>query len=377
VSDDAAGMAKRGPLNDIHEAAGAKFAEFGGWLMPLEYAGGGVLAEHAAVREAVGVFDVSHMGTLQLHGPGATEALNRVLTNDLSKVDVGQAQYSLLCDEFGGVVDDLLVYVRSDDSAMIVPNAANTAAVRDALVAALAVAAPDVVVSDVSDQTAIIAIQGPSSAEVISQLELPLDLTYMSFADLPEDSLEIPSVIARSGYTGEQGYELIVPAEHAVHIWEQIITAVSALGGRVCGLGARDTLRTEVGYPLHGHELSTEIDPVTAGLSWAVGWEKTEFVGRGALLERRAAGPARRLRGLRLIDRGVPRAGMVVRKLSGDSPEIGTVTSGTFSPTLRVGIALALIDAELGVGDEVVVEIRGKGCRAEVVKPPFVESDPR
>lgn len=372
-------MSQQGPLAAAHQGQGAKFADFGGWLMPLEFAGGGVLAEHRAVRESVGIFDVSHMGTVRLTGHGASDLVNSVLTNDLARIEPGQAQYSLLCNERGGVIDDLLVYLRSSDEVLLVPNASNTAAV---LAAFVEVASGPVEVEDLSSTSAIIAIQGPAAAVVVESLGLPTDLGYMRFVDAAIGGSAV--VVARSGYTGERGFELIVDQSVAEQVWAQALAAVADAGGLACGLGARDTLRTEMGYPLHGHELSPDITPVEAGLNWAVGWDKPTFAGKEALVARRADGPAVRLRGLRCTERAIPREGMVVRAAGqGESgagangEAVGVITSGTFSPTAREGIALAFLNSDIGVGEAVSIDVRGRSCGAQVVSPPFVDADPR
>lgn len=354
-----------GPLHDRHVDLGATLGAFGGWSMPLSYPDGTV-AEHNSVREAVGLFDVSHLGTTAVTGPGAAAFVDRCLTADLGRVEPGGAQYSLCCTADGGVVDDLIVYLAGPDDVLAMPNAANAATVT----AMLREAAPSgVQVTDRHRETAVLALQGPASAEVLTealgQLE---DLDYMAFTDAGDVR------VCRTGYTGEHGYELLVPAERAGAMWDALLAAAIPVGGRACGLGARDTLRTEMGYPLHGQDISPEISPVQGGSSWAVGWDKPEFWGREALLAERAAGPVRRLRGLRAAGRGVPRPGMPV--LAGDGTRIGSTTSGTFSPTLRTGIALALIDTAAGVqaGDPVTVEVRGRALECEVVRPPFVDS---
>jgi aminomethyltransferase len=359
---------RRPALYPSHAALGAKFAAFGGWEMPLEYAGGGVLKEHAAVREAVGVFDVSHLGEVRVLGLRAAAFVNRCLTNDLDRIAPGQAQYTLCCDEAtGGVVDDLIAYRLSDYSVVLVPNAANTAEV----VRRLAARAPDgVQVVNQHEESAVLAVQGPRSADVLAALDLPTEHGYMSFAPGSFQGTEV--IVCRTGYTGEHGYELLAPVAVATALWDAVLTAGQPHGIRPCGLAARDTLRTEMGYPLHGQDLSMEITPVQAGLGWAVGWSKPAFWGREALLAEKAAGPTRRLRGLESLDRGIPRPGMAV--LHGGTP-IGAVTSGTFSPTRRIGIGLALLDTAAGLadGDEVEVDVRGRRSRARVVKPPFVK----
>lgn len=353
------------PLHDRHVALGAKLGDFGGWDMPISYAG--VLPEHTAVREAVGLFDVSHLGKGMVRGPGAVAFVNDRLTGDLRRIGPGQAQYTLCCDDAtGGVVDDLIAYVRSDDEVFLVPNAANSSQV----VGRLAADAPaGIEVKDLHDRLAVLAVQGPRSPELLSALGLPTAHDYMAFTAAQWQGR--PVVVCRTGYTGEHGYELLPQTGDAGELWDALLTAGAELGVAPCGLGARDTLRTEMGYPLHGQDLSLEITPVQARASWAVGWDKPRFWGRTALLAERERGPARRLWGLESLDRGIPRAHMPV--LAGGRP-VGEVTSGTFSPTRKVGIGLALLEAGLGVDDEVEVDVRGRPSRMRVVKPPFVPS---
>jgi aminomethyltransferase len=355
---------ERSPLHDRHEKLGAKFAAFGGWEMPLEYAGGGVIKEHTAVRTAVGVFDVSHLGKARVAGPGAADFVNTCLSNDLSRIGPGSAQYTLCCDDAtGGVVDDLIAYVYGPDLVFLIPNAANTAEV----VRRLAAVAPDgITVTDEHRTYAILAVQGPQSASALTKLGLPTELGYMSFTTAGD------IVVCRTGYTGEHGYELVIPWDQAAVVWDALI----ANGARPCGLGARDTLRTEMGYPLHGQDLSLDITPVQARSGWAVGWSKPAFWGRDILLEEKSDGPRRTLRGLELTGRGIPRGHMHV--YAGEQP-VGDTTSGTFSPTKKVGIALALIDTAAGLadGDLVEVDIRGRRTEARLVKPPFVQTSVR
>jgi aminomethyltransferase len=361
---------RRSPLHDRHVRAGAKTADFGGWLMPIEFAGGGVVAEHTAVRERVGVFDVSHLGKALVRGAGAADFVNSALTNDLGRIAPGKAQYTLCCADDGGVVDDLIVYLRSDDEVLLVPNAANTAEV----VRRLRERAPDsIVVTDEHTAYGVLAVQGPNSDDVLDALGLPSGHEYMSFVDATWH--EAPVVVCRTGYTGERGYELVPPWDATGDLWDALVEAVAAAGGRTAGLGARDTLRTEMGYPLHGHELSLDISPVQARTGWAVGWKKPTFWGRDALVAERERGAARLLWGLLAQDRGVPREACDVRLADGQS--VGRTTSGTFSPTLKQGIALALLDRSVDAGDEVVVDVRGRGLRCLVVKPPFVEVQTR
>lgn len=354
------------PLHDRHLALGAKLADFGGWQMPIEYPGGGVVAEHAAVRERVGIFDVSHLGKAAVHGTGALDYVNSCLTNDLRKIGPGAAQYTLCCAESGGVVDDLIQYVRSEEDIFLIPNAANTATVVDLLRAG----APDGVrVTNLHERYCVVAVQGPCSDEVLSAVGLPVDHDYMTFLDVDWNGL--PVIVCRTGYTGERGYELVAAWEAAGQVWESLAAQVARLNGLPCGLGARDTLRTEMGYPLHGNDLSLDITPVMAGASWAVGWDKAAFWGRRSLTAQRAAKSGRLMRGLVVRGRGIPRAHCEVKDSSGRV--VGVVTSGTFSPTRKEGIALALCDRDVSIGDELVIDVRGRELPAVVTKPPFVE----
>ncbi|WP_373203171.1 glycine cleavage system aminomethyltransferase GcvT [Mycobacterium marinum] len=359
----------QGPLEDRHRALGASFAEFGGWLMPVSYAG--TVSEHNATRNAAGLFDVSHLGKALVRGPGAAEFVNSALTNDLRRIGPGKAQYTLCCNESGGVIDDLIAYYVADDEIFLVPNAANTAAV----VAALQAAAPsDLTITDLHRSYAVLAVQGPRSTEVLAVLGLPTEMDYMGYADSSYNGVSVR--VCRTGYTGEHGYELLPPWESAGVVFDALAAAVAEVGGEPAGLGARDTLRTEMGYPLHGHELSLDISPLQARCGWAIGWKKDAFFGREALLAEKAAGPRRLLRGLRMVGRGVLRPGLTV--LNGSTP-VGVTTSGTFSPTLQIGIALALIDTDAGVedGQQITVDVRGRAVECEVVRPPFVEAKTR
>lgn len=362
-----------GPLEDRHRQLGASFAEFGGWLMPVSYAG--TVSEHNATRNAVGLFDVSHLGKASVRGPGAAQFVNSALTNDLNRIgpgkgQSGKAQYTLCCTESGGVIDDLIAYYVDDDEIFLVPNAANTAAVVEALrAAAEAGLGAGLTITNLHRSYAVLAVQGPRSADVLGGLGLPTDMDYMAYADT--EFAGVPVRVCRTGYTGEHGYELLPPWESAGVVFDALAAAVSAAGGEPAGLGARDTLRTEMGYPLHGHELSLDISPLQARCGWAIGWKKDAFFGRDALLSEKEAGPRRLLRGLRMVGRGVLRAGQTV--LAGDTP-VGVTTSGTFSPTLQAGIALALIDTDAGVedGQQITVDVRGRPATCEVVRPPFV-----
>lgn len=366
------------PIHAWHLKNGAKMADFGGWEMPIEYGGyqdingnkGGVLTEHLAVRKKVGLFDVSHLGKIEVYGDTALDFLNTQFTNDLQRLSDGQAQYNLLCNEQGGVVDDLIVYRRSKNDFLLIPNAANCTAVFNIL--KKNATQPKIINSHKS--YAVFALQGPGSTKVLEILGVKANLDYMSFSTITlPNFINLGEVIlCRTGYTGEFGYEFLPKWEVAQQFWDLLSSAVFESGGRVCGLGARDTLRTEMGYSLHGHELSPSITPLQASSGWAVALNKGDFLGSASLIAEKKTGPSRILRGLKLLERGIPRAGMVVK--SGEGVVCGEITSGTFSPTLQHGIALALLDPAQGIGSILSIDIRGKQSQAQVVKPPFVSS---
>jgi aminomethyltransferase len=367
------------PLHDRHVALGAKFAEFGGWSMPLEYPTG-VVKEHTAVRESVGVFDVSHLGKAMITGPGAAAFVNATLSNDLGKIRPGKAQYTLCVDDAtGGIVDDLIAYYHDDEHVLLVPNAANTAEV----VRRLQEAAPEgLTIRNHHEEYAVLAVQGTRSDEVLTKLGLPVGHDYMSFVEAEfGDGGDAPAtgrggvVVCRTGYTGERGYELIARNDVAGGLWDGILEAGEEFGILPCGLGARDTLRTEMGYPLHGQDISLDTNPVEANLSWAVGWKKDAFWGRERLLAVKEEGPKRRLRGLLATGRGIPRPGMGVT-LSPDVP-IADITSGTFSPTLKKGIGMALIPVFVHPDAELGVDVRGRREIFASVKLPFVDTSVR
>ncbi len=360
---------KQSPLHKRHLARNAKMADFGGWLMPIEYPGAGVLAEHAAVRERVGLFDVSHLGKASVIGKGALDFLNSMLTNDLTKIPDGAAQYSMLCNNDGGVIDDLIVYRNSDTDFFIVPNASNTSAV----VANLQKSAPTgITVTNLHNEYGVIALQGPFATKVLAHFGVQIEIDYMAFTNVVIAGCDV--IVCRTGYTGESGFEVLPKWNQALTVWDALVEQVEAANGLVCGLGARDTLRTEMGYPLHGHELSLEISPVMASASWAVGWDKARFQGSEVLKAQKENGVARRLVALKSLDRGIPRADMQVLH---DGTEVGIVTSGTFSPSLKVGIALALVETEFKVGQQLSLDVRGRTSIVEIVKLPFVPSHVR
>lgn len=369
LGDRLVGM-KLSPLDSRHRQARAKMADFGGWLMPIDYPDTGTLAEHAAVRERVGLFDVSHLGKASVKGKGALEFLNSALTNDLNRIVDGQAQYTMLCNDAGGVIDDLIVYRKSAQDFFLVPNASNTADV----VATLKKNAPSgIKVVNLHEEYGVIAIQGPDSLAVLHSLGVETQMDYMNFSHANIGGAEV--ILCRTGYTGEYGFELLPRWDDALQVWDSLVTAMKAFDGMVCGLGARDTLRTEMGYPLHGHELSLEITPIQAGANWAVGWKKSGFTAENVLRDERENGAPKNLYAMLVVGKGIPRAGMSIKSVDGKI--LGEVTSGTFSPTLKNGIALGFSAEKLFPGDRIVIDVRGRDCEMEIVKLPFVASHVR
>lgn len=345
-------------------------ADFGGWLMPIEYPGAGVLAEHKAVRQRVGLFDVSHLGKASVSGAGSLEFLNLMFTNDLSRITDGKAQYTLLCNDDGGVVDDLIAYKNSDQDFFLIPNASNTADV----VRVLQSQAPQgISVTNLHEEFGVLALQGPDAHFVIQSLGVNPTMDYMAFANVTIGGCQV--ILCRTGYTGEHGFEIVPRWKDAPVVWDALVQAMKVFDGEVCGLGARDTLRTEMGYPLHGHELTLEITPVQASAGWAIGWKKANFRGAATLRAQREEGVVRTLRALKSNDRGIPRHGMLVKDSQG--VEVGVITSGTFSPSLKVGIALALIDTGFSEGYELVIDVRGRTSMATIVSLPFSPSHVR
>jgi aminomethyltransferase len=354
-------------LTDRHHDLGAKMAPFAGWSMPLEYEG--TLAEHRAVRAGVGVFDVSHLGTVWITGTDAEAAVASTFTNDPARLDDRQSQYTLCCDDTGGIVDDLIVYRIAANRFMVVPNAANTPAVVSRLERAAA-QHTDATVRDESREHAILAVQGPGALDLVAGVVGldPRDVPYLGLAEVELHGESV--VLCRTGYTGEPGVELVLPNPAARPTFDALLE-----GGAVpAGLGARDTLRLEMGYPLHGNDISRSTHPYEARLGWAVKLDRGAFTGQDALRAAKERGPGRRLLGLVTEGRRPLRAGMTVRR---DGESVGELTSGGFSPTLEVGIGLAYLADPIAAGDEVVVDVRGRQLPASVVRPPFVERDPK
>jgi aminomethyltransferase len=340
------------PLDARHRAAGAKMVPFGGWDMPIQYPTG-TLAEHRACRSGAAAFDVSHLGTVRVTGPGAFDRLQAVLTNDLAKIGPGRAQYTHLLDEAdASVLDDIIVWWVADDRFDVMPNASNTERVLAALGG-----------DDVTATRAVIAVQGPAARERLATVA-PEAAAVGRFRAAEVEVLGRTSVVAGTGYTGEDGVELAVDADHAGAVWDAVVGA----GITPAGLGARDTLRLEAGLPLHGHELGPAITPLQAGLGWVVAWGKGEFRGRKALAAERDRGVGRKLRGLEVEGRRPPRAEQTV---TAGGKAIGQVTSGNYSPTLDRGIALAFLPPEVEEGSELAIDVRGSEVPARVVPLPF------
>lgn len=353
-------MTRRSPLHEEHVRLGAKLTEFGGWEMPLQYEG--VVAEHLAVRNQAGLFDVSHLGKLTVEGASALGPLDFLLPGKVDALAEWRAAYNLVLTEDAGITDDVFVY-RRPESFIVVPNAANTDAVLEALQGG------GVAASDSRERWAILAVQGPASRQIMDALEPEANhLRLHSFGDYSIDG--IAAQVARTGYTGEYGFELFVAWHEAPALWRRILGAGESFGLVPTGLGARDTLRLEMGYPLHGHEISGETNPLEAGLDWVIDWTK-EFRERRRLDTIRQEGITRRLVGLIAHGREIPRSHYSVLQ---DEQRVGEVTSGNFSPTLKKGIALAYVPPRLAEpGTMLFVDVRGKALPVEVAKPPFVK----
>ncbi|CAN5749118.1 glycine cleavage system aminomethyltransferase GcvT [soil metagenome] len=359
------------PLEAEHEALDAKLGPFGGWLMPIEYAG--ALREHETVRERVGLFDLTHLGKVDVTGAGALGMLQRVVTNDLERAAVGEALYSLVLNEGGGVIEDLIVYRLDDTRYFVVPNAANSQRVLQILEDT---PAEDRLHLMYHQDWCFLAVQGPESVHVMQQLFPEAgDLAFMQCAE--SEYKRRPVIVTRSGYTGEVGFELFTFQDVARDLWGALLEAMEPFGGAPCGLGARDVLRLEMGYPLYGQDLFESVTALEAGLSWAVSFDKGDFRGRAALVRQQEQGLPSQLRGLRMHERRhIPRAHCPVFV---EDQLVGEVTSGTFSPLLQTGIGLAFLwPADVvKIGDTVEVDIRGRRGAADVVRPPFVDRSPR
>lgn len=357
-------MEKKTPLYDVHVASGGKIVPFAGYLLPVQYQTG-VITEHMAVRTQAGLFDVSHMGEVLYTGKDSLANLNHIMTNDFTSMYDGQVRYSPMCNEAGGVVDDLIVYKYNEEKYLVVVNAANRDKdfkwMKDHQFG-------EVSVEDISDSLAQLALQGPRSKDIISKLTDPASLPQKYYSFVPKCIVGgIECIVSQTGYTGEFGYELYVPADQAVKLWEILIEAGKEFGLIPCGLGARDTLRLEAAMPLYGHEMDDTVDPIETGLGFAVKMKKADFIGKKALEEKGKSG--RKRVGLKVTGRGIVRE--QVKVFAGDK-EIGHTTSGTHCPYFKQALAMAMIDSNYAeTGTVLTAEVRGKQISVEVVPLPF------
>jgi aminomethyltransferase len=356
---------KHTSLNKTHRAAGATMVPFAGWDMPVSYAG--TVSEVEAVRGRTGIFDVSHMGEVRVTGPGAFSFLQSLTTNDLGRIGPNQAQYSLLLNPAGGVIDDIIIYELAHDDFMVVVNAGCKDKDWDWF-REHARGGGNVLLNDESDHTALLAVQGPEAVKIVNDLSESKKVGDLDRFALREDNVAgVRCLVARTGYTGEDGCELFCAWDDAPKLWDAVVAANVA----PAGLGARDVLRLEAAYPLYGHELLADVSPLESGAGWAVKPKKGDFIGRTSVLEKKNAGVDRKLVGIRMTERAIPRDGYLVCSADNGST-IGQITSGTYSPTVKAGIALARVDvAQAAPGTEVVVDIRGRRAPATVVELPF------
>ncbi len=357
---------KRTPLYPVYAKYGAKTIDFGGWDLPVQFSS--IMEEHEAVRNRAGLFDVSHMGEVTIKGKDSLEFIQYLITNDASKMEIGQAIYSPMCYPDGGIVDDLLIYKTAEEEYLLVVNASNTEKDVEWIEKHRE---GDVEVTNISNEVAQLAIQGPLAEQILQKLTSQ-DLSEIKFFRFKEN-VEISgkkTFISRSGYTGEDGFEIYCSPEDVVTLWEQLLEAGVPEGILPCGLGARDTLRFEAKLPLYGQELSPEISPLEAGLGmWVKVDKESDFIGKEFLKEQKQNGAPRKIVGIEMIERGIPRHGYPVYV---DSEQIGEVTTGTQSPTLKKSVGLALLKSEYAKeGQEIFVEIRGKNIKAVIVKTPF------
>ena len=360
---------KHTPLYQVHKSLNAKFTEFGGWEMPLQYSS--IVTEHLAVRSIAGLFDLSHMGEIQVSGQGANELVQKLSTNDVSRLSNGRVLYTLLCNETGGIVDDLLVYRHADNHYMLVVNAANIE--KDlAWVESCNDTGADV--KDLSEETALIALQGPQAIDLLNPFVPDQDVSEIPYFRFTAGEVAgVPTVISRTGYTGEVGFELYVPAVDAERLWTALYPAVIAVGGQPVGLGARDTLRLEAGLRLYGMDMNDDTNPFEVGLGRFVRSKNRQFIGKKALLAQKK-GIAKQMIGFQMLDRAVARAGYAVYQ--GDE-RIGSVTSGAPSPSLKCSIGFASIESQaVSKNEKIDVEIRGKLHPARIVKVPFLSKGP-
>jgi len=359
---------KKTPLNDVHRELGAKLIDFGGWEMPVQYAG--IIEEHETVREKCGIFDVSHMGEIRVKGPEALNNVQRLVANDVERLEEGQILYSPMCYPDGGIVDDLLVYKIKDDEYLLVVNASNTEKDWEWIKEN---SLDNVELENQSNEYGQLAVQGPEAKNIINKLsDIDLDsMKYYCFACGEVAGKEV--ILSRTGYTGELGYEIYLQKEDAVEVWNKIMEVGKEYGLAPIGLGARDTLRLEMKYCLYGNDISKDTHPLEAGIGWTVSLDKEDFIGKDALVKHEEEGYDRKLVGFKLLGRGIPRHGY---KVEHEGEEIGEVTSGSFSPSLKENIGLAYVKKELAeIGQEIEIVIRKKAVKAEIVKTPFVKNN--
>lgn len=356
---------KKTPLNQIHKDMGAKMTDFGGWEMPVEYTG--IIEEHKAVRNKCGLFDVSHMGEILVSGKNAEKSLQKIITNDLNKLEKGKIIYTTICKEDGGIIDDLLVYALQDDQFLLVVNASNIDKdfkwIKEHLL-------KDTTAKNLSNNYAMLALQGPSSKKILTQLT-DIDLKSLSYYSFREaKAAGVNMIVSRTGYTGELGYELYFEPEEAERIWDELMEAGSDFGLQACGLGARDTLRLEKTYALYGNDIDESTNPFEARLGWTVKLDKGDFIGRKKLIDIKENCCQRKLTPFIIKGRGVARHG---HEVYFGEEKIGEVTSGSYSPSLEEGIGLAYLKSEhTEVGSEIEIKVRNRKIKAEVVKGPFI-----
>ena len=359
---------KRTPLYKVHESLNAKFTEFGGWEMPLQYSR--IVTEHLAVRSIAGLFDLSHMGEIEVSGQGANELVQKLSTNDVRRLSDGRVLYTLFCNETGGIVDDLLVYRYADNHYMLVVNAAN---IEKDLAWVKTCNDTGAAVKDMSEDTALIALQGPKAIDILNPFVPEQDISEISYFRFTAGEVAgVRTTISRTGYTGEVGFELYVPAVYAERLWSVLYPAVIAVGGQPVGLGARDTLRLEAGLRLYGMDMNDETNPFEVGLGRFVRFKNRQFIGKKALLAQKKGGITKQTIGFQMLNRAVARAGYAVYQ---GNERIGSVTSGAPSPSLKCGIGFASIESQAAFESENIdIEIRGKLHPAKIMEMPFVKN---
>ncbi len=355
------------PLHSVNRAAGARIVDFGGWKMPLYY--NSIIDEHKAVRRSAGLFDVSHMGEIDIQGPDALETVQRLTTNDIKKLKNEMVQYSVMCNNNGGIIDDLLVYMLARDHYMLCVNASNTEKDFDWIQKNKV---GDTKVRDISRDISQLAVQGSNSEKTL-QVLTDIDLSAIRYYRFRKGKVdEVDAIISRTGYTGEDGFEIYFDSTHSVRLWKSILDAGAGFGIKPVGLGARDILRIEMKYPLYGNDMCDTTSPLEAGLGWIVKPDKGDFIGKDAILRERNEGVKRRLIGFVMTERGIARPHY---KIYNKGREVGEVTSGTFSPSLNKAIGIGYVNVDCsGTGEELEIEIRGKRIKGEVVSTPFYPS---